>query len=110
MIAALQDMGELKEAKRDIFKVTNMGSKIAAGMFNQDVVELSDVVTSISPGKDIRSTLQVCKPSLTHLFGDEGGPIETALDAIKHSLPRAPTFHQHPSFSASSRHSFKVGD
>jgi hypothetical protein len=30
---------ELKEIKREIFKVANVGSKIAAGIFNQGIEE-----------------------------------------------------------------------
>jgi hypothetical protein len=44
-------LDELKRVKKEIFKVANVGSKIAASSFNQSVC----------------STLELCKPSLTHL-------------------------------------------
>jgi hypothetical protein len=61
-----------------------VGSGIAAGVFNQGIDDLRHLVWELSTAKPIRSTLEVCKPSLTHLFGDDEARIEKALEAAKH--------------------------
>jgi hypothetical protein len=51
--------------------VANIGSKIAAGIFNQGIQEQRDLVCVSTSAKSICSTLELCKPSLTHLFGGD---------------------------------------
>jgi hypothetical protein len=62
---------ELKAIKKEFFKVTNVGSKIAAGIFNQGIEVQRVLVCDSTSAKSIRSTLELCKPSLTHLFGGD---------------------------------------
>jgi hypothetical protein len=61
-----------------------VGSGIAAGVFNQGIEDLRHQVWQSNAAKSIRSTLEVCKPSLTHLFGNDEDRIEKALDAAKY--------------------------
>jgi hypothetical protein len=75
---------ELKEIKREIFKVASMGSKIAAGIFNQGIEEQRLLVCGSSAAKAVRSTLELCKPTITHLFGRDESRIEKAVEAVKY--------------------------
>jgi hypothetical protein len=61
---SLADLQEIQEVKR----ISNVGSGITAGVFNQGIEDLRHLVWESSSAKPIRSTLEVCKPSLTHLF------------------------------------------
>jgi hypothetical protein len=81
----LQAMKDMREDLVDIHKVlgsiANVGSSIAAGSFNQGVDDLRHLVWESSAAKSIRPTLELCPPSLTHLFGDEAR-IKEALEAV----------------------------
>jgi hypothetical protein len=74
-------LDKLKAIKKEIFKVANVGSKIAAGIFNQGIQEQRDLVCESTSAKSIRSTLKLCKPSLTHLFGGDESRINKAMEA-----------------------------
>jgi hypothetical protein len=72
LIAVLKEsLTDLHEIKKEIKRVLNVGSGIATGVFNQGIEDLRHLLWESSAAKPIRSTLEVCKPSLTHLFGNE---------------------------------------
>jgi hypothetical protein len=73
---------ELCDIRKGISKIANMGSRIAAGSFNQGIEDLRHLVWESTAAKQIRPTLELCKPSLTHLFGDDTR-VEKALEAAK---------------------------
>jgi hypothetical protein len=73
---------ELGEVRKEISKISNVGSRVAAGAFNQGIEDLRHLVCESTTAKPIRSTLELCKPSLSHLFGDDAR-IEKALEAAK---------------------------
>jgi hypothetical protein len=62
-----------------------VGSKIAAGIFNQGIEEQRRLVCDSPAAKAVKSMLEVCKPSLTHLFGDDDMRLDKALEAAKFS-------------------------
>jgi hypothetical protein len=83
LIAVLREsLTDLHEIKKEIKRVSNVGSSIAAGVFNQGIEDLCHLVWESNVAKPICSTLEVCK-SLTHLFGNDEDRIEKALDAAK---------------------------
>jgi hypothetical protein len=100
LLAVLRDsLGELNADKKEISKVSNVGSKIAAGVFNQGIEDQRHLVCDSSAAKAVKSTLEVCKPSLTHLFGDDNSRLDKALEAAKFSRfqsapyrPKAPSY------------------
>jgi hypothetical protein len=100
LLAVLRDsLGELDSIRKEIYKVSLVGSKIAAGIFNQGIKEQRRLVCNSPAAKAVKSTLEVCKPSLTHLFGDDDTKLDKALEAAKFSryqsspyCPKAP-FH-----------------
>jgi hypothetical protein len=82
-----------------LHKVLHAGARIAAGVFNQGVKEQRRLVCNSPEAKAVKSTLEVCKPSLSHLFGDDDSRLDKALEAAKFSRyqsapyrPKAP-FH-----------------
>jgi hypothetical protein len=62
-----------------------VGSRIAAGIYNQGIKEQCHLVCFPPAAKCVKSTLEVLKPSLTHLFGDDDSCIDKALEAAKFS-------------------------
>jgi hypothetical protein len=85
LLAVLRDsLGELDSIRKEIYKVSLVGSRIAAGVFNQGIKEQRRLVCD-SPVKAVKSTLEVCKPSLSHLFGDDNTRLDKALEAAKFS-------------------------
>jgi hypothetical protein len=66
-------------------RVSLVGSRIAAGVFNQGIKEQRRLVCESTEAKPIKSSLEVCKPSLTHLFGNNETRIDKALEAAKFS-------------------------
>jgi hypothetical protein len=54
---------DLTDIRKGLSKIANMGSRIADGSFNQGVDDLRHLVW-----ESIWLTLELCKPSLTHLF------------------------------------------
>jgi hypothetical protein len=73
---------ELSGIRKGISKIANVSSRIAAGSFNQGIEDLRRLVWESTAAKPIRPTLEVCKPSLTHLFGDDAR-IKEALVVAK---------------------------
>jgi hypothetical protein len=85
LLSVMRDsLDELNKIKREISKVSNVGSRIAAGVFNQGIEEQQLLVCDSPVAKAIKLTLELCKPSLTHLFGEEDSRIEKALEAAKY--------------------------
>jgi hypothetical protein len=91
----------LDTVKKEVEKVSLVGSRIVAGVFSQGTKEQRRLVCESTQAKSIKSSLEVCKPSLTHLFGDDESKIDKALEATKfyqgmHGLqpyrPKAPYF------------------
>jgi hypothetical protein len=98
-------LDELKRVKKEIFQVANMGSKIAAGIFNQGIQEQRDLVCDSTSAKSVCSTLELCKPSLTHLFGRDESCIDKLVEAAKFRpyqassfRPKAPSSHRSSGF------------
>jgi hypothetical protein len=91
-------LAELDSIRKEFHKVSLVGSKIAAGVFNQGIKEQRRLVCDSPAAKLVRTTLEVCRPSLTHLFGDNDTRLDKALEAAKFSpglqpyRPKAP-FH-----------------
>jgi hypothetical protein len=91
------------------YKVSLAGVRIAAGVFNQGIKEQRRLVCDSPAAKAVKSTLEVCKPSLSHLFGDDDTRLDKALEAAKFSRyqpvpyrPKAP-FHFRSSDSQEGR-------
>jgi hypothetical protein len=84
--------------KKEVERVSLVGSRIAAGVFNQGIKEQRHLVCDAPAAKHVKSTLEVCKPSFTHLFGDDDTRLDKALEAAKFSSglqpyrPKAPYF------------------
>jgi hypothetical protein len=92
LLSALRDTQEdLADIRKGLGKIANVGSSIAAGSFNQGVDDLRHLVWESSAAKAIRPTLELCQPSLTHLFGDKAC-IKEALEAAKHKPYQAAPF------------------
>jgi hypothetical protein len=89
---------ELNTVKREVERVSLVGSKIAAGVYNQGIREQRRLVCNATAAKCVKSTLEVLKPSLTHLFDDEDSRIDKALEAARFSpghqpyRPKAPFY------------------
>jgi hypothetical protein len=103
-IAVLRDsLTDLQEIKKEVKRISNVGSGIAAGVFYQGIEDLRHLVREPYSAKPIRSTLEVCKPSLTHLFDDDEDPIEKALEAAKHRPYQAAPYRPLPPLTAPRR-------
>jgi hypothetical protein len=91
-------LDELDTIKSEVERVSLVGSRIAAGIYNQGIKEQHRLVCDSLVAKHIKSTLEVLKPSLSHLFGDDDSRIDKALEAVKFSpglqsyRPKAPYF------------------
>jgi hypothetical protein len=89
---------ELDTIKREVERVSLVGSRIAAGIYNQGIKEQRRLVCDSPAAKHIKSTLEVLKPSLSHLFRDDDSRIDKALEAAKFLpglqsyRPKAPYF------------------
>ena len=70
---------DLTDIRRSLCQVTDVGTEVAAGFFNQGVDELRHHVWESPLTKSIKLTLELCPPSLTQLFGDDAR-IEKALE------------------------------
>jgi hypothetical protein len=100
LFAVLKDsLGELNSVKKEISKVSNVGSKIATGVFNQGIEDQRHLVCDSPAAKAVKSTLELCKPSLTHLLSDDNSRLDKALEAAKFSRfqsapyrPKAPSY------------------
>jgi hypothetical protein len=83
LLSILRDTHEeLSEVRKEVSKISNVGSRITAGSFIQGIEDLRHLVWESTAAKPIRPTLELCKPSLSHLFGDNTR-IEKALEAAK---------------------------
>jgi hypothetical protein len=71
---------DLTDIRRSICEVTDIGADVAAGFFNQGVDELRHLVWESPLTKSVASTLKLCPPSLSLLFGDDSR-IKEALEA-----------------------------
>jgi hypothetical protein len=72
LLAVLRDsLGELHSIRKEIYKVLLVGSRIAASVFIQGIKEQRRLVCDSPAAKAVKSTLEVCKHSLSHLFGDD---------------------------------------
>jgi hypothetical protein len=72
LLSILKEMHEeLTDVRKGISKIANVGFRIAAVSFNQCIDDLRRSVWESTAAKPIRPTLELCKPSLTHLFGDD---------------------------------------
>jgi hypothetical protein len=100
LLAVLKDsLRELISVKKEISKVSNVSLKIAAGIFNQGIEDQRHLVCDSPAAKAVKSTLELCKPLLTHLFGDDDSRLDKALEAAKFSRfqsapyrPKAPSY------------------
>jgi hypothetical protein len=72
-----------------------VGSSIAAGSLNQGIEDVRHLVWESSAAKSIRPTLELCPPSLTHLFGDDSR-IKEALEADRRWPYQAAPFRSRP--------------
>jgi hypothetical protein len=99
-----ESLNDLHEFKKELKRVSNVGAGIAAGIFNQGVEDLRHQVWESNAAKNIRSTLEItleiCKPSLTHLFGNDEDQIEKALDAAKYRPYQAAPYRSKASSSS----------
>jgi hypothetical protein len=92
LLSALRDTQEdLTDIHKGLGKIANVGSRIAAGSFNQGIDDLRQLVWESAAAKPIRPTLELCQPSLTHLFGDDSY-IKEALKAAEFKPFQASSF------------------
>jgi hypothetical protein len=92
LLSALRDTHEdLTDIRKGLGNIANVGSRIAAGSFNQGIDDLRHLVWESSAAKPIRPSLELCQPSLTHLFGEDSR-IKKALDAAKFKPYQASSF------------------
>jgi hypothetical protein len=99
LLQVLKDSKEdLVDIRKGLGKIANIGSDISAGSFNQGVDELRHLVWESPLSKAVRPTLELCPPSLTHLFGDDAR-IRKALEADRRRLYQAGSFRSKPNFS-----------
>jgi hypothetical protein len=104
LLSVMRDsLEEFNDIKREISKVSNMGSRIATSVFNQGIEKQRLLVCDSPAAKAVCSTLELCKPSLTHLFGKDDSRIERALEAAKYKpYQAAPYRSKAPSYFRSS--------
>jgi hypothetical protein len=95
---------DLVDIRKGLGKIANVGSDIAAGSFNQGVDELRHLVWESPLSKAVPPTLELCPPSLTHLFSDDAR-IREALEADRRRPYQAGLFRSKPNFSPRSNKS-----
>jgi hypothetical protein len=97
LLQVLKDTKEdLVDISKGLGKIANVRSDIAGGSFNQGVDELRHLVWESPLSKAVSPTLELCPPSLTHLFGDDAR-IREALEAERPY--QAGSFRSKPNFS-----------
>jgi hypothetical protein len=101
---------ELDNIKKEVERVSLVGSRIDAGVFNQGIKEQRLLVCNSPAAKHVKSTLEVCKPSLSHLFGDDDTRLDKALEAkfspsLQSYRPKAPYFRSSDSQEGCNRRS-----
>ena len=92
---------ELDTIKREVERVSLVGSRITAGIYNQGIKEQRRLVCNSNAAKCVKSTLEVLKPSITHLFGDDDSRIDKALEAAKFSPGQQPYRPKAPFYRSS---------
>jgi hypothetical protein len=103
LLQVLKDTKEdLVDIRKGLGRIANVGSDIAAGSFNQGVDELRHLVWESPLSKAVCPTLELCPPSLTHLFGDDAR-IREALEADRRRPYQAGSFRSKPAFSPRSK-------
>jgi hypothetical protein len=105
LLSALRDTQEdLADIRKGLGRIANVGSRIAAGFFNQGIEDLRHLVWESTAAKPIRPTLELCQPSLIHLFGDDAR-IKVTLEAAKfkpyQAAPLCPKSYSDPRTSDS---------
>jgi hypothetical protein len=106
LLTVLRDnLEELNEVKKEISKISNVGSRVAAGVFNQGIEDLRLLVCDSPAAKPIKSTMELCKPSLTYLFGEDDARIENGLEVAKYRPLQAAPFRAKASSYFCSSHS-----
>jgi hypothetical protein len=105
LLSTLRDTQEdLADIRKGLGRIANVGSSIAAGSFNQGIDDLRHLVWDSSAAKAIRPMLELCQPSLTHLFGYKAR-IKEALEAAKYkpyqAAPYPPKSYSNPCTSDS---------
>ena len=83
------------DIRRGLGDIANVGTEIAAGSFNQGVDELRHLVWESPLSKAVRPTLELCPPTLTHLFGDDAR-IKEALEAERRLPYQAGSYRSKP--------------
>jgi hypothetical protein len=84
LLSTLRETHEdLSDIRKGLGKIANVGSRIAAGSLNQVVEDLRHLVWESPASKPIQPMLELCKSSLTHLFGNDAC-IKEALEAVKY--------------------------
>lgn len=91
----------LKSMQNDVSDVTTLGTKVAAGSFNQEVALQRKLLIASKQGSLIKDTLSQCLPTAILTFDDKGSRIKDALEAAR--------AHPRPSYQpkSSSRSFFK---
>jgi hypothetical protein len=100
LLQVIKDSREdLLDIRKGLGKVTNVGSEIAAGFFNQGVEELRHLVWDSPLSKAVKPTLELCPPSLSHLFDDDLR-IREALEADRRRPYQAGSFRSKPNYNS----------
>jgi hypothetical protein len=98
LLQVLKDTEDLVDIREGLGKVANVGSEIAAGSFNQGVEDLRHLVWESPLSKAVQPTLELCPPSLTHLFSDDVR-IREALEADRRRPYQAGSFCSKPNYN-----------
>jgi hypothetical protein len=97
--ALLQILKDTREDLTDVAvglkEVARVGTSIAAGSFNQGIDDLRHQVWESTAAKCVRPTLELCPPSLTHLFGDDLR-VKEAMEAERRRPYQAAPFRPRP--------------
>jgi hypothetical protein len=95
---------DLVDIRKGLGKIANVRTEIAPGSFNQGVDELRHLVWESPLSKAVHPSLELCPPSLTHLFGDDAR-IKEALEADRRRPYQAGSFRSKPSYNPRSNKS-----
>jgi hypothetical protein len=83
--------GNVKDVRHALVDNADVGAKLAAGSFNQGIDEIRRHVWDSPQAKVVKSTLECCPPSSTHLFSDDAR-IKEALEADRRRPFKAASF------------------
>jgi hypothetical protein len=96
LLQVLRDTREdLTDVAVGLKGIAHVGSSIAAGSFNQGIEDVRHLVWELTAAKSIRPTLELCPPSLTHLFGDDVR-VKEALEAERRRPYQAAPYRSRP--------------